>query len=408
MANARFYSNTATQTTLSGSVSAGATSIQVAAVTGFPTSHPYTLAVDYGAAAEELVSVTAAAGTTLTVVRGYGSTSAQSHSIGAVVRHVVDAQDLTDFRTHEASTGAVHGLTGSIVGTSDTQTLSNKTLTSPTINGAALTGTVTGTSSFTGTPTFDDVTNGVLFRRVTSSFAALRTQTTGDSADRLQLRADGRIVWGSGSATPDTSLYRSAADTLATDDTLAVNGELHAGNLIRSTRAASTDSAYETRVTGDSIARWFVDSSGKQWWGTGAAAVDTNLYRSAANLLKTDDVFNAQVETTSSGMTAGTGWSAVSFTGRRTCGITSVWVVVSRTGATLTGDSQGNITDETMATIPSGWRPPADTGVVFNRGGVNIGGGTIQTDGQCVLNCSVPNGTVINGANVSFYASWVA
>lgn len=43
---------------------------------------------------------------------------------------------------------------GTIVGTSDAQTLTNKTLTTPTINGAALSGTFSGTPSFSGTPLF--------------------------------------------------------------------------------------------------------------------------------------------------------------------------------------------------------------------------------------------------------------
>ena len=69
----------------------------------------------------------------------------------------------------------------------------------------------------------------------------------------------------------------------------AVAGELWVDNLIRSTRATSGDSAYETRVTGLANAMWFVKSDGSTQWGPGAGAWDTNLYRSAANTLKTDD-----------------------------------------------------------------------------------------------------------------------
>ena len=48
MANAYFYSNVAQATTLSGSISAGATTVTVGATTGFPSSFPYVLALDYG------------------------------------------------------------------------------------------------------------------------------------------------------------------------------------------------------------------------------------------------------------------------------------------------------------------------------------------------------------------------
>lgn len=157
MANAYNYSNTAVPTTLAGNISAGATTVSVVSTVGFPTV-PYVIAIDYGASTEELVKVTGVAGLALTVERGFGGTSAQSHSLGAVVRPVYNAVDATDFRTHEDST-AQHGATGAVVGTTNTQTLTNKTLTSPTLNTPTITNpTMTGGGSlagtYSGTPTF--------------------------------------------------------------------------------------------------------------------------------------------------------------------------------------------------------------------------------------------------------------
>jgi hypothetical protein len=127
----RFYSSVAQPTTLSAACTEVAGTIQVSATTGFPAA-PFILAVDYGANQQELVLVTGVAGTTLTVTRGYDNTSAAPHSVGAAVRHVHSAIDFRDSRSHENASAGVHGVIGSVVGTTDAQALTNKDLTSGT------------------------------------------------------------------------------------------------------------------------------------------------------------------------------------------------------------------------------------------------------------------------------------
>jgi hypothetical protein len=155
----RKYSSRAQQTTLSSGITSGDTSMTVgsgANLMGGKTpavGETYTVVIDPDTALEEIVDVSNyASGNTLTIARGIDGSTGVAHSAGAIVRHMVIGRDLSEANTHiEATTG--HGATGAVVGTTNTQTLTNKTLTSPTITGTgAIAGTFTGnvTGNVTG------------------------------------------------------------------------------------------------------------------------------------------------------------------------------------------------------------------------------------------------------------------
>lgn len=55
------------------------------------------------------------------------------------------------------------------------------------------------------------------------------------------------------------------------------------------TRDTTGQGALQVRITAEASRRWEVNSQGQMFWGDGTASPDTNLYRSAANTLKTDD-----------------------------------------------------------------------------------------------------------------------
>lgn len=90
-----------------------------------------------------------------------------------------------------------------------------------------------------------------------ASSRALATRGSGDTADRFFFDFDGKIQWGAGgSSSADTNLYRSAANTLATDDSLVVAGDLSVqgrgqgrGLMSKITRTTATSGFTTTEVT---------------------------------------------------------------------------------------------------------------------------------------------------------------
>lgn len=172
----RYYSAIAQDTTLTGSITSIATTMTVTALTGYPST-PFVVAVDYNTSNEELVLVTGISGLTLNIQRHYNGTTAVAHNVGAVVRHVVIAQDLTDAQDHYDATTSVHGIadTSTLVTASGTTTLTNKTLTAPVINLAlnAQTGT-------TYTPVLTD--NGKLITLSNASAIAVTVPTNASVA----------------------------------------------------------------------------------------------------------------------------------------------------------------------------------------------------------------------------------
>jgi hypothetical protein len=154
----RKYTSRSQQTTLSSAVTSGATVLSVTnastllAGTTITAGQTFVVVIDPDTALEEIVEITSASSNNLTVTRAVdmSGASAQDHSSGAVVRHMIIGRDLRESNLHIEATGAyndgtgthaMHGLgaaDGVVVGTTATQTLTNKTLTSPVLTGAGV------------------------------------------------------------------------------------------------------------------------------------------------------------------------------------------------------------------------------------------------------------------------------
>ena len=230
----------------------------------------------------EIVQVTAhsASSDTATIVRGQLGTSARQHDLNTYFVHGVIANDFDH---------------GGLDGRGD--------------DDHAIYTLADGTRVITGAQQF---------RRSGATLNLVEGDVSSDTNDRVVIRADGRITWGSGSAAGDTNLYRTSANKLKTDDDLAVGGgnieigadcEIYrdSANALRTPDSfrieggarfdaevdiygsADTDEILEVYVDGDTDPRFASNAAGNLEWGTGASSADTNLDRSGANELTTDD-----------------------------------------------------------------------------------------------------------------------
>lgn len=133
----RNYSSIVEPKTLTADVLLAATQITLNNVTGLP-SEPYVLVLNPDTASEEVILVDAdqsgVTSPTLKVTRAIETgATAKTHTNGDTVKHMIVGSDLQLVHDHIDLTAA-HGATGAVVGTTNTQTLTNKTLTLPKVN----------------------------------------------------------------------------------------------------------------------------------------------------------------------------------------------------------------------------------------------------------------------------------
>ena len=156
----RQYSSISVETTLASSINTTATTMTVA--TGTATAlmggitlaggnvDIFTVALDADTVNEEIVFVTQVSGDTLTISRGQAGTgtagvSGLSHTAGASVKHVLTSSDLIFFRNN-ASPVASFGFSGSTSGTTTVQATAiagTNTLTLPAVSNDTLVGKAT-------------------------------------------------------------------------------------------------------------------------------------------------------------------------------------------------------------------------------------------------------------------------
>lgn len=203
---------------------------------------------------------------------------------------VETANRIAALAAHEADTTNIHGIadTAALVLTGDAR-LTNQRV--PVDNSVTSAKIVDGTITV-GDLAFSPVISDGSYASAATS--VLRARVIADASPRFEILGDGKHQWGDGTLAADTNLYRSAADTLRTDDTVIVGGtndntSIGASGGLTVSRTLTTGTAMATRVVGDSVVRLTISADGKLFWGTGALAADATLTRTAAGRMQLDN-----------------------------------------------------------------------------------------------------------------------
>jgi hypothetical protein len=170
----------------------------------------------------------------------------------------------------------------------------------------------TSSSLWTKSAPVDSITS----TSTTSVPTANAVRIANNAATAAQSTADGKLS--------------ASGDTLT--GTMNVTG---VGAIRIFTDAATSPAPFTTTVSGDAVNRFAVTANARIEFGSGTATRDTNLYRSGANALKTDDALDVVGALTNNG-------TAVSISGHThsTSSITSgnfVATLAAGTGVTVTG-----------------------------------------------------------------------
>jgi len=227
----RKYSSRSQQTTLTAGINSSITSATVvsgsALLGGITISagETFTVVIDPDTALEEIVDVTAVSTNTLTIVRAIDGSTGQSHSAGAVVRHMAIGRDYREANSHIENTTTAHGLTiANVLETTDTNMITTAMLQSNAVTTTKITDANVTTAKIADSA-------------ITSAKIADLTIATGDIADSAI--TSGKIATGAVGTTKiddlsitEGKIVSSAVTTAKIADSAVTSAKIADGTIV--------------------------------------------------------------------------------------------------------------------------------------------------------------------------------
>jgi hypothetical protein len=142
---------------------------------------------------------------------------------------------------------------------------------------------------------------------VGTASVVFESQVSTDTFNRFNILSGGTVNWGSGTSAPDTNLYRSDVNILATDDTFLITGGtvrlgsgtvgfvgnsdlISSNNTLAITRSSAGTALNLINSSAGTYPSLNVNSNGSVNWGPGnSSSYDIAMYRSGAGTLTITD-----------------------------------------------------------------------------------------------------------------------